>query len=50
MALQEAPQGRVAAVGLIGGHPASWDLGGQGARQQELGQLGLGPEPDLLRD
>jgi hypothetical protein len=48
--LQEAPQGRVAAVGLIGRHPRSRHPSLQGALQHDPGQLRLGLEPDLLRD
>src|SRR5215217_2376794 len=48
--LQPAPQGRVAAIDLIGGHPAGRDLGVQGPLQQHSGQLGLGPKRHLGRD
>jgi hypothetical protein len=48
-ALQPAPQRRVLAVDLIGGHPGSRHAGRQGPLQHALGQLRLGLEPDLVR-
>jgi hypothetical protein len=48
--LQEAPQGRVAAVGFVGGDPAGWHPSVQGALEQDSGQLRLGPNRHLGRD
>ena len=47
-ALQPAPERRVLAVDLIGGHPGSRHPGIQGPLQYDPGQLRLGPEPHLL--
>jgi hypothetical protein len=51
-ALQPAPQGRAAAIGLIGGHrhPGGRGAGVQGTLQHDLGKLRLGPKADLLGD
>src|SRR4029453_15605346 len=49
-ALQPGPQGRVAAVGLVRGHPRGWDAGVQGTLQHDLGELRLGPKPNPLGD
>jgi site-specific DNA recombinase len=49
-ALQPAPECRVLAVDLIGGHPGGRHPGIQGPLQHDPGELGLGLEPDLVGD
>src|SRR4029453_18078413 len=49
-ALQPAPQGRATAIDLIGGHPRRRHPSVQRTLQHALGELWLGPEPDLLGD
>jgi site-specific DNA recombinase len=47
-ALQPPPQGRAAAIDLIGGHPRRRHPGGQRTLQHQLGQLRLGAKLHLL--
>ena len=48
--LQKAPQGAVASVDAVAGHPGTRHAGVQGALQHLDAQLGLGGEGDLLGD